>query len=177
LFTQPQPQIQLSTDPSTLTLKKQFIFEPNPDISSLLSTISERNSDKMNVNSMTIVPPDYWKTLLAFTPIVGSAIYFCWARLYRTGAFSQLLSGSSDIQIRIGSQFLDKLINFNINFYQAALDTSNPPVLLGAVSSTAACAFFPLVESLRISAPKQIQYPLITGLAAQTMGHGVIYPL
>jgi len=122
-------------------------------------------------------PPSYLKTILAFAPFAGSAVYLCWARLNKSGALDELITSCSGASYRTGSRLLDKLICANIKFYREALSPSNPPFFPGDVSSISACALIPLIESLRSNTPKPMQHPLITGLAAQTFGRGAIYPL
>jgi len=122
-------------------------------------------------------PPKAWKTFLAFSPLTGSALYLCWIRLLNSGALNQLVTECSGANYRTGSRILDRFICANVKFYRAALAPTNPPFFSGDVSSIAACAIIPLIESIRSSPPKGVQYPMVTGLAAQTFGRGAIYPL
>jgi len=122
-------------------------------------------------------PPSPLKTLAVFVPFTASAIYLCWARLLKSGALDHLVSGCTGASYRTGSRLLDKFICSNVKFYLEALAPSNPPFFSGDVSSIAACALIPLVESLRSNTPKIMRYPVVTGLAAQTFGRGAIYPL
>lgn len=122
-------------------------------------------------------PPPYWKTLLIFGPFTAGSVYLCWVRLVKSGALKDIVSSCSTAFYRSGSRLLDRFLCANVTFYRAALSPSNPPFFAGDVSSIAACALIPLIESLRSNTPESMKYPMVTGLAAQTFGRGAIYPL